>query len=232
MANLWQQFGNTIFWGNGPRKIGNVLNGTADSDAVNLGQVNSLIAGDVESSSLTTEEVSTNYVRIKDALGTPAEGVSVSEFGDGKDITAVITLADVSLGEVAAAAAEVIGAEIYEYPSGAIVQHYSHLNVSLTATTQTADTPDIGLGTDNADGDAVATLNLADGGSGDAENVLTGQTAADCNGTATVKTTATPLVIESADGHSLYLNVAATWSGADEGVTANGTIVIKYTIMS
>lgn len=164
-------------------------------------------------------------------LGTAGTNVTMREYGDGKDMTVVLSLSSVSLGAVAAGAAEVIGAKIYDYPAGAIVQHYSYMSVALTATTQTADTPDVGLGTDNADGDAIATLDLADGGSGDAENVLTGQTAADCNGTATVKTTVTPLVIEAADGHSLYLNVADTWSGADAGVTASGTVSIKYTLL-
>lgn len=227
MANFWQQIGDTIFWGNGKRKIGNVLNGTADSDAATVGQVNSII-----SDGITTDFVRTDIVIRSTPLSDPIAGIDVDEYGDGKDFKAVIAFSDLSLGAVAATGDEVIGVKIYDYPSGEIVQHYSYMNVALTATTQTSDTPDIGLGTDNADGDAVATLDLADGGSGDAENVLTGQTAADCDGTPTVKTTITPLIITSLEGRGLYLNVANSWTDADEEVLASGTVCIKYTIMS
>lgn len=166
------------------------------------------------------------------ALGTAGTNVTAVEYGDGKDVTVVLTLASVSLGAVAAGAAEVIGAKIYDYPAGALVQSLATMSVALTATTQTADTPDVGLGTDNADGDAVATLNLADSASGDAENILTGQTAADCDGTAIVKTVATTLVVEASHGHSVYLNAADTWTGADAAVTASGTVVLKYSLLA
>lgn len=165
------------------------------------------------------------------AKGTAQSGVTAVESGTARDVTVHLSFTDLSLGAVAGAAAEVINVALYEYPSGAIVQSYANLDVALTATTQTADTPDIGLGTDDADGDAVATLDLADSSSGDAENILTGQTAADCNGTATVKTVATTLVVETGDDHMVYLNVTDGWSGADADVTATGTVTLKYSIM-
>lgn len=177
------------------------------------------------------KNITANDIVRETALGTAQTGVTAVERGSSRDVVVHLSFSGLSLGAVAGAAAEVINVPLYQYPAGAIVQHYANLDASLTATTQTADTPDIGLGTDNADGDAVATLDLADSSSGDAENILTGQTAADCNGTATVKTVVTPLVIETTDDHMVYLNVADTWTGADAEVTASGTVTLKYSIM-
>ena len=69
----------------------------------------------------------------------------------------------------------------------------------------------MGLGTVIGSG-AVATLD----GTATFENILTGQTAADANGTATVKTAlptaGVPFIIESGDAHTLHFNVADAWA--------------------
>lgn len=39
MSRTWSEGGNIISWGNGPRKIGGVLNGTGRDQSVNLGQI-------------------------------------------------------------------------------------------------------------------------------------------------------------------------------------------------
>ena len=93
-----------------------------------------------------------------------------------------------------------------------------------------ADTPDVGLGTVIASG-VVSVLS----GTATFENIMTGQTFNDCNGTAEVKTTVATsspfaLVVETADAHTVYLNVADTWAGADD-ITGTGTIIIDWTFL-
>lgn len=91
----------------------------------------------------------------------------------------------------------------------------------------TADTPDLGLGTTIASG-AVAVL----GGTAAFENIMTGQTMNDCNGTAEVKTINTQLVIEAADAHTVYVNVADGWAAnGDAAAALTGTIDLIYYVL-
>jgi len=91
----------------------------------------------------------------------------------------------------------------------------------------TADTPDVGLGTTIASG-AVAVL----GGTAAFENVLTGQTFTDCDGTAEDATVGTQLVVEPGDSHALYLNVADGWAAdGDAGAVVSGQVVVNWTYM-
>lgn len=88
----------------------------------------------------------------------------------------------------------------------------------------TADTPDLGIGTTIASG-SVAVL----GGTAAFENILTGQTVDDCNGTAEVETVDTPLVIGTADSHSAFLNVADGWAASgDAALAISGTVDIFW----
>jgi hypothetical protein len=105
------------------------------------------------------------------------------------------------------------------------------MDVGLTNTDSTidADTPDVGLGTLKGDG-ANATLDAVGAA---AENILTGQTAADVTGTKTTKGVSDQaLVINPADARTIYLNIADTWAGADTMVKATGTIVIEWVNLS
>jgi D-lyxose ketol-isomerase len=70
------------------------------------------------------------------------------------------------------------------------------------------------------------------GGTAAFENVLTGQTFTDCDGTAEDVTVGTQLVIAPGDSHSLHLNVADGWAASgDAGAVVSGQIVIQWRYM-
>lgn len=161
-------------------------------------------------------------------LGVAAACCTVKEYGSAYNHTTVLTLTGSSavLPAIAGGANLAVGKLLYTLPAGAVIVNGSKLNVAITKTQGniTADTPDIGLGTTIASG-AVAVL----GGTAAFENILTGQTAADCNATATVKTVDTSLVIETADAHGVYLNVADGWAASgDTGAILSGTVTLHW----
>ncbi len=158
--------------------------------------------------------------------GVAATGVTAVESGSGHYHTTVLTVNTV-LPDIAGGAALSVGKLLYTLPAGALVVNCSNMNLSITQTDGniTADTPDGGLGTTIAAG-ANATLNLTSG----AENILTGQTFNDCDGTAEVKTVADQvLVIESAGNHTVYFNVADTWAASgDDAAALAGTVTLNW----
>ena len=105
------------------------------------------------------------------------------------------------------------------------------MNIGLTNTDGNvdADTPDVGIGTVIATG-AVATLD----GTATFENLLTGQTFTNCTGTKTkVGVIDQTLFIGENDAHTIHLNAADTWAGAETtGLAATGTILIEYVVLS
>jgi hypothetical protein len=158
-------------------------------------------------------------------------GLTVAEYGNETHHKTVLTLAATPVGSPLSAASLGFGTLMYTLPAGAAIIKSSKFNLALQGTgTVDADTPDVGLGTVVASG-AVATLD----GTATFENIHTGQTFNDCNGTAEVKTslaTASPfaLVIETAGAHTIYLNIADGWAGADS-LLATGTITIEWTFV-
>jgi hypothetical protein len=166
-------------------------------------------------------------------LGTAGSSVTVQHYGDGRDITSVLTISGLSY-TIAGAAAEAVGALIFTFPAGAHLHEVTYMNVTLQGGgTVDADTPDVGVGSVIATG-AVAILS----GTPTFEDYITGQTATDCSGTAITKTsvaTAGALtgisVNEAAGTKTVHLNIADTWAGADT-ITAAGTVTLKWTIVS
>ena len=129
---------------------------------------------------------------------------------------------DTTLPAIAGGANLAVGKLIATLPAGAINVYGTHMDVSIKQTQGniTADTPDVGVGLVIASG-AVAVL----GGTGTFENLLTGQTAADCNGTATNKIVVTSHHIDVADSHNIYLNVADGWAASgDAGALLKGNV--------
>lgn len=155
-------------------------------------------------------------------------GLTVAEYGNETTHKTVLTFANAAVGSPLSAANLGFGTLIYTLPAGACLVKASKLDLALQGTgTVDADTPDVGLGTVVASG-AVAVLS----GTATFENILTGQTFNDCNGTAevvTAKATTSPfeLVIETAGAHTIYLNIADGWAGADS-LTATGTVTIEW----
>lgn len=135
-----------------------------------------------------------------------------------------------ALPAIAGGANLAVGKLLYTFPAGPIVVHAAYMSVGVTQTQGNinADTPDIGLGTTIGSG-AVAVL----GGTAAFENILTGQTAANCTGTATVKTVGDQvLVIEAAGNHTVYLNVADGWAASgDTGALINGTVTLHWSYL-
>jgi len=159
--------------------------------------------------------------------GTPGTNVTAVHYGDGVNVTAVLTLTDVAL-TVGSSEALGVGALIYTLPAGACLIRDAYMSVDLDEVTTLDDTPEIGLGTVIASG-AVSALN----GTATFEDIITGQVAADTDGTPTVKgagpTAGAPLEIATGDVHTVHLNMADTWgANADADGLLNGTVVISY----
>ena len=155
-------------------------------------------------------------------------GLTVVEQGNGVSHKTILTFDEVAIGSPTGAASLGFGELVYTLPAGACIIKASKFDLSLQGTgVVDADTPDVGIGTVIASG-VVAVLS----GTATFENIHTGQTFNNCNGTAEVKTnlcTSSPfaLVIETADAHTIHINVADGWAGADD-ITATGTVTIEW----
>ncbi len=162
-------------------------------------------------------------------IGAAATGTTAVEWGDAFEHTAVLTVST-TLGAIAGGAALGLGKLLYTLPAGAVIVNAAYMSIAITQSQGhiNANTPEVGLGTVVASG-AVAILDTPS----TFENILTGQVAANCTGTATVKTVADQVfVIETAAAHSIYLNAAATWAASGDAAAAiAGTVVLKYKFM-
>lgn len=162
-------------------------------------------------------------------VGTAASGFTAVEYGDAFHHVTVLTV-NTTLPAIAGGANLAVGKLAYTLPAGKILIKSALLNIALDEIDGniTADTPDVGIGTVIASG-AVAVLS----GTATFENIVTGQTAADCNGTATVKATdptaGVALEITAAGAHTIYLNVADGWAASGEAACpVTGTIIIEW----
>lgn len=170
---------------------------------------------------------------VRDDVGTVSTGVSAEESGSGGNHSTKLTLSTV-LPAIAGGANLAVGKLLYTFPAGEIIINSASMNVAITQTEGNinADTPDVGLGTVIGSG-AVAILS----GTATFENIITGQTATDCNGTATVATTiptaGAPLVIATAGAHTVYFNAADGWAASgDAAAILTGTVVLNWSFMS
>lgn len=169
-------------------------------------------------------------------LGTANTGVTAAEYGDQYNHVSVLTVSQTDALTIADNAAICDGYLLYTFPAGVIVVDYAYMSMAITAASTEAqsDTPDVGLGTVIGTG-AVATLD----GTATFENIITGQTAADANGTATVKTAiptaGTPFIIEAADAHTIHFNAADTWAddtGGDLSADIAGEVVLVWRFLT
>ena len=167
---------------------------------------------------------------IGSAVGTPESGVTAVEEVHGSFHKTTLTVSS-TLPAIAGGANLAVGKKLYTLPAGAKIIKSAYMSMALDESDGniTADTPDVGLGTVIGSG-AVADLS----GTATFENILTGQTAADCNGTATVKT-AMPtggvggLAIETGDAHTVHFNVADGFAAGGEAACAiAGTVTIEW----
>lgn len=164
--------------------------------------------------------------------GVAAAACRAQEYGDKYHHTTVLTLEGASavLPAIAGGANLAVGVKLYDFPAGAVIVEAARLyDVAIQQTEGNigADTPDVGLGTTIASG-AVAVL----GGTAAFENVLTGQTFTDCDGTAEDVTLGTQLIIAPGDSHALYLNVADGWAASgDAAAVVSGQVIVHWRYM-
>lgn len=183
--------------------------------------------------------IATNYVRSKTDIGsTPVSTVTFNEFGDGRDFTTVLTLTDFVVGALAGAGAALgVGNIVYAFPAGQhleLVYSFSSLSLKAAGTAVTCKT---GLGSVIASG-AVSVLS----GTATFQNRLTAQdiTTGASGGTAVsgiAGATAgigTGIAVNTTSSvKNVFLNAAGTWNADNTGnLTASGTIILKWTLMS
>jgi len=165
--------------------------------------------------------------------GTNGTSIVATEYGDGHNHVTKLQLDSVSLGTLDTDSGAnhngTLSTALYTFPTNGIsLIKAVRFNVALLTTNGNlkTDTPDIGIGTNGAAG-SFALLSLVNNG----ESVLTGQTAADVNGTASTVTSAgVDYIAEVNSNNDLHLNVADQFAAADNGatVTANGSILIDW----
>ena len=184
---------------------------------------------------LKDSTVTGTAVKLATAYGTAGTGVTMTEYGDGRNITTILSFTNVSLGTPTAGGNSAHGKLMYTFPDLPLMIHSIYVKVGLTVGTTTTDTPDVGLGTVIASG-AVAVLS----GTGTFEDIITGQTwsvaldgTSDYFGTifsgVVTDATTVPLIKADGAGTPLYLNAADGWAaGVTGNLTATGYIAINY----
>lgn len=169
-------------------------------------------------------------------MTTPVSTVSIREYGDGRDITSVLTLTNFVVGALAGAGAALgVGNIVAAFPAGNHLELVNYQNLVLTAA-GTAVTTVTGLGSVIASG-AVAVLS----GTATFQDRLTGQSVATAagGGAAAEALKAVTAGIGTGIGlnvtgsvKNVFLNSAGTWNANNiNNLTATGTIVIKWTKM-
>ncbi len=164
-------------------------------------------------------------------LGTVNTGTKLTaNYGDGYNQTSVLTV-NTTLPAIAGGANLAVGKLIFTFPAGTIVVNSTYMTIAITQTQANinANTPDVGIGSTIGSG-ANALLSSVGAAS---ENLLTGQTASNCTGTATVKTVGTQLVLAAGDDHTVYINAAANWAASgDAAALLTGTVVINWSFLA
>lgn len=170
-------------------------------------------------------------------MTTPVGTVVINEYGDGRDMTTVLTLTEFIVGALAGAGAALgVGNIVAAFPAGAHLELAYYQSLSFKAA-GTAVNTDAGLGSVIATG-AVSVLS----GTATFEDRLTGQTIATAAGGGAVAAAllgatagiGTGIALNGASAiKNVFLNAAGTWNANNTGnLTATGTIVIKWTKMS
>ena len=156
-------------------------------------------------------------------VGTAGTGVTAVEYGDSYRHITHLTV-DTTIAAIVTGAHD-YGILVYTLPTSAQVVKTSYMSIALdsVATDIEDDTPEVGLGTVLSTGTDGALTQSTD------DDILTGQAAADCKATATVKTIVPDLVIETGSPHAVNFNFAATWtSDGDLLCTIKGTIILEW----
>jgi len=147
--------------------------------------------------------------------------ITAEEYGDIYNRVTVLTISASPIAAIAGGAALGIGELLYTFPTtGEAFLTFAKMDVSIKQVDGniTADTPEVGLGSTIASG-AVAVL------SGTFENIVPGQVATDCDGTATVGSSR----VQLDDINSVFFNIADTWAASgDASATISGTVEFHW----
>lgn len=182
----------------------------------------------------TAAEVNAYIIAMQtSADGTGGTLVTVTELGLERS---KCTQLDFQAGAVMPAVTGTIGVGklIYTFPAGEIIVESAAINVGLTGVAgNAANTLSLGLGTVVSSG-AIATHTTAT-----FQNILnavttvvpTGLRKVTCSPTP-IAASPVPLVIATANAHTVYFNVAGIYTGADPGMVLSGRIVLNWRKMS
>jgi hypothetical protein len=160
-------------------------------------------------------------------VGTAGTNCTAVHYGDGVNMTAVVTVTNAVI--VVGNSADLgVGYLVYNLPAGACMIRDSYYSMVLSGITTSTDTPDTGLGTVIASG-VVTVLD----GTATFENISTGIAMTNPNSTPTVSalgpTAGGALPILTGAAHTVHFNMAGAWSAnADASGLLNGTVVISY----
>jgi len=158
-------------------------------------------------------------------VGTANTGITAEEYGSGPYHVTKLTV-DTAMPAIAGGAALAVGKLLYTLPAGNILILAAHMALTLQEDDGniTADTPDGGLGTVIGSG-AVSVLD----GTGTFEDILTGQTFNDCDGTEEVAMVQTSLTILSTAAKTVHFNLADTWaSSGEDDLALTGTVLLVW----
>lgn len=170
-----------------------------------------------------TDDGAATPVSYKGVAGT---NVVAEEYGSLYRRTTRLTVSAAAVPAIAGGADLGVGILVYTLPAGEIIIRNSMMSMAIQQVDGniTADTPEVGIGTVIASG-VVAVLS----GTATFEDILTGQVADDCDGTAEVETVDTQLVIATAGAHTIHFNIADGWAASgDANATASGVIVFNW----
>ncbi len=168
--------------------------------------------------------------------GTANTGVTAVERGDGIHHRTTLTVSQVNSITIADNTDICDGYLLYTFPAGVIIVDGCYMSMALSVASSEAqsDAPEVGIGTVIGTG-SVAVLS----GTATFEDILTGQVAADSNGTATVAVTrptaAGGLPIAAAAAHTVHFNVADGWAndtGGDLTADISGTVVLSWRFLA
>jgi len=235
---LW--VGTTLITGVGAVGAPSVQIGSADTGLYQVSASQSGFSQDgVLVALFDSEGIKPDSVQVRTALGTtPVGTVTIKEYGDGRDITTVLTLTNFIVGALAGAAAALgVGNIVYAFPAGQHLELVSAFSSIVLTAAGTAVASDTGLASVIASG-AIALLST---GGATFEDRLTGQTINTAVGggaavSALLAATAgigTGISLNvAASVKNVFLNSAGTWNADNTGnLTATGTIVLKWTRM-
>jgi len=200
----------------------NILD-TVTSTAAELNLVDGSVVGNSVASKAALVDAS-KYLQTNANNGTAATNVTAVHYGDGINVTAVLTVTNAAM-TVGNSASLGTGVLIYTLPAGNITVHSSYMQLAIAGVSTTTDTPDVGLGTVIATG-VVTVL----GGTATFEDIQTGVAADDTNGTNEIAASAAGLNVLTGGAHTIHFNAADAWAAnADADATVNGSVVLRYT---